>query len=81
MAQEDVKWFKVAEIEHFHALVQGLESEARVRPSDCLRVSVLAEACEHSWRSGEIVNVAQFTKNMLAKEEISEELFNRALSS
>jgi len=71
----------VAEIDHFHALVQGLESEARVRPSDCLRVSVLAEACEHSWRSGQIVNVAQFTKDMLAKENISEELFNRALSS
>ena len=71
----------VAEIEHFHALIHGLDNNPKVAPSDCLRVSVLAEACEHSWRTGTVVNVEEYTKTMLKQENVSEAAFKNALSS
>ena len=71
----------VAELDHFHALIHGFENNPKVRPADCLRVSVLAEACEHSWRTGQIVNIEQFTKTMLKDEKISLDAFNSAISS
>ena len=49
-------------------------------PSDCLRVSILAEACEASWRSGLPVKIDEFTKNLLNKEGIEEDLFMSAMS-
>ena len=57
----------------------GEESLPKVLPSDCLRVSVLAEACEHSWRTGSIVTVQEFTEKMLKKENIESKNFLSAL--
>ena len=62
-----------------HSTAKGVKP--LVQPSDCLRVSILAEASEHSWRSGQPVNIAEFTQSLLLKEGIDEDTFNKAMSS
>jgi len=71
----------VAELVHFRDLINKKEDlKPLVRPSDCLRVSILAEASEHSWRSGLPVNIEEFTKTLLVKEGINEETFQKAMA-
>jgi len=70
----------VAELHHFHDLInKPNETKPLVKPSDCLRVSILAEACEHSWRTGQPVNIAEFTKTILKKEGIENSVFESAM--
>jgi len=69
----------VAELEEFHAIITGDKQDMSVVPADCLRVSVLAEAAEESWRTGQVVDIKNFTEKMLEHEKVDSKRFHAAL--